>query len=251
MSARELKVAGVLALMIVFTLTITSCDLGDDPDPEPEFIETAEELEALEVDYGTEAEEVVESLNEKRDEVLVTLNTGEEVTADAAWDEDSAPEDYDPHTPDTYIFAGTASYDDMSYDLDIDVVLLKEDDQEDSGSIAGEIFLENEESAEGENELAVEVTAESAENNSEIFTDSVIIDDPAGEYYYEFEDMPAGEEFNLAAEMNTEETTAENVGSFSFELEEETFVVEAGEVGPEITVLSHDLLIEEEEFLAN
>jgi len=242
MRAKELR-QKPLALIVVFILTLTSCDLNDTSDSV--FIESAEELKVLEVPYGTGAEEVVDALNEKRDEVEVNLDTGEVVTADAAWSEEGIPENYDSHTPDTYIFEGTAAYNGLSYDLEIDVKLQEHDG---TFSIAGKIHLENEEIVLAENEVVLEVTAESAGNEDEIYHDTVVIADPEEDFYYEFEDMPEGEEFNLEALINTEETTAENTGSFSIDLKEDSFVVEAGVEGPEITVKAHDLLIEEKGF---
>ena len=99
MYSNRFKLLGVLALVIVFAVTMTACDLGDDD--EVVEIDEIEDLEKVEITEGTSEDDAIDEL---ADEVEINFTDGETVTSEVSWEEDN--EDYDPEEPGTYTFEG-------------------------------------------------------------------------------------------------------------------------------------------------
>ncbi len=110
------KKMSLFIFLLVIILTVAACD----SDVEELVIQEVENIDDIEVSYGTQADEVIE--NEFKDTIYVTLSNGESENVKIIW---SPPDNYQENVPDLYIFTGTYTIQEINSSIQVEVSLLE------------------------------------------------------------------------------------------------------------------------------
>lgn len=112
----------LLLMLFILSLIVTGCDLFEREEDPSLTIADVNELKDLHVTYGSELSQVISDLNDKRNKAEVKLDDGSTAKAGIAWDKEGAAQDYQPETPGSYEFTGTAEYNNSIIDVKINVI---------------------------------------------------------------------------------------------------------------------------------
>ncbi len=119
-SFKQLKVFGLLVFLIIFFISLSACD----SDSGQLIIEDVEKIEAVEISEGTSAEEIITKLPQ---EIEVTLSDERVETVEVVWE---TPDDFDQTTAGNYLFTGSILVEDISEDVEAEVIVIGEEDDD-------------------------------------------------------------------------------------------------------------------------